>query len=115
MRLRQPPVRHAAPTSNISLLPKLHLPPASKDLPINFADAEKPKFEWGDRTRWKTDDPTTDSGTVIGKFYSFAPHCRRWQWCYLIWLDADSPSAAWIKADIAWEDDLEVWEGKKTV
>ncbi|YAF94054.1 MAG: hypothetical protein AB3A66_15670 [Nodularia sp. CChRGM 3473] len=49
----------------------------------------------------------TDWGTAIGRFYSFAPHLCCWTWCYLIWLSKDSPSAAWISADIAWEQDLE--------
>lgn len=46
-------------------------------------------------------------GGVIGRFYSFAPHQWGWQWGYLIWLDATAPSATWVKADVAWEDDLE--------
>jgi len=33
----------------------------------------------------------------------------------LIWLDTDSPSAAWVKADIAWEDDLEPLETEETL
>ncbi|NEQ46962.1 MAG: hypothetical protein F6K00_26840 [Leptolyngbya sp. SIOISBB] len=69
-----------------------------------------PRFLYGDRLCWKTQNDTTDWGIVIGRFYSFAPHRCHWHWCYLIWLDPDSPSAAWVKADIAWEDDLEPLE-----
>ena len=66
-----------------------------------------PRFLYGDRLCWMSDGEVTDWGTVIGKFYSFAPHYDRWRWCYLLWLDIDSPSSAWLTADIAWEDDLE--------
>jgi hypothetical protein len=85
----------------------LHLPPPVTALPADFPDVEMPHFLYGDRLRWLSNGETTDWGIAIGRFYSFAPHCCRWCWCYLIWLDADSPSAAWVKADIAWEDDLE--------
>ncbi|MBW4578252.1 MAG: hypothetical protein KME42_01595 [Tildeniella nuda ZEHNDER 1965/U140] len=66
-----------------------------------------PRFLYGDRLRWLSNGEPTDWGIAIGRFYSFAPHCCCWDWCYLIWLDANSPSAAWVQADIAWEGDLE--------
>ena len=84
----------------------LHLPLAS-DLPAAFPQGEAPRFHYGDRLRWIPHGNATDWGLVIGQFYSYAPHSRRWQWCYLIWIDPASPSAAWVRADIAWEDDLE--------
>ncbi|PSB24051.1 hypothetical protein C7B82_28665 [Stenomitos frigidus ULC18] len=74
-----------------------------------------PRFLYGDRLRWLSNGEPTDWGIAIGRFYSFAPHRCRWQWCYLIWLDADSPSGAWVKADSAWEDDLEPLETEKTL
>ncbi len=95
----------------IAIIAKLHLPPPTEDLPVDFPDIETPRFSYGDRLCWKTNDTNTDHGTVIGKFYSFAPHCRRWRWCYLIWLDTNSPSAAWVRADTAWESDLQTFEG----
>jgi hypothetical protein len=73
---------------------------------------ETPRFLYGNRLRWIAPGETSDGGIAIGRFYSFAPHCRRWRWCYLIWLDPDSPSSAWAKADIAWEDDLEPLESE---
>ena len=85
---------------------KLHIPRPAADLPTTFPDVEMPRFLYGDCLRWKTNGNTTDWGIVIGRFYSFAPHCCRWRWCYLIWLDANSPSFTWVRADIAWEDDL---------
>lgn len=85
----------------------LKLPPPSISLPTNFPDVEMPQFLYGDRLRWLSDGQATDWGTVIGRFYSFASHSCCWRWCYLIWLDPDSPSSSWITADIAWEDDLE--------
>ena len=102
--IRHPPLETFIP------LTKLRLPPPAADLPITFPDFEIPYFRYGDRLCWTTGGETTDWGAVIGRFYSFAPHCCCWRWCYLIWLDPNSPSAAWVRADIAWEDDLEPLE-----
>ncbi|MBD2517681.1 hypothetical protein H6G93_22420 [Nostoc sp. FACHB-973] len=84
---------------------------SSVDLPDDFANTAKtPRFLYGDKLRWIGSD--TDWGTAIGRFYSFAPHLCCWTWCYLIWLSKDSLSAAWISADIAWEEDLEPLEAE---
>lgn len=88
-------------------LSSLHFPPPTTDLPATFPDVDMPRFLYGDRLRWLSNHETTDWGVAIGRFYNFAPHRCRWHWCYLIWLDPDSPSSTWVKADIAWEDDLE--------
>lgn len=93
-------------------LANLPLPPPSADLPATFPNVEIPRFLYGDRLRWIDHHEPTDWGRAIGRFYSFAPHRCRWCWCYLIWLDADSPSSAWIRADVAWEDDLEPLEAE---
>jgi len=93
-------------------LASLHLPPPTAALLATFPDVEVPNFLYGDRLRWLSNGETTDWGIAIGRFYSFAPHCGRWRWCYLIWLDPDSPSVTWVKADIAWEDDLEPVEAE---
>jgi hypothetical protein len=88
--------------------------PGSVDLPIDFPDTAKtPRFLYGDQLRWL--GCGSDWGTVIGRFYSFAPHLCHWNWCYLIWLSKDSPSAAWTSADIAWEEDLEPLEGSQVL
>ena len=102
-------IRHP-PLDTFTPLTKLHLPSPATDLPTNFPDVEIPRFLYGDRLCWTAQGEITDWGTVIGRFYSFAPHGCRWHWCYLIWLDPDSPSAAWVRADIAWEGDLEPLE-----
>lgn len=81
------------------------------DLPATFPDVETPRFLYGDRLQWISNSETTDWGSVIGRFYCFAPHCDRWQWCYLIWLDPNSPSSSCVKADIAWEEDLQACNG----
>lgn len=97
--------RSDPPILPASLIPSsLHTP---LDLPANFPDVEIPRFLYGDRLRWIAKTDNTDWGTVIGRFYSFAPHACCWQWCYLIWLDPNSPSVTWVRADIAWEEDLE--------
>ncbi|MEH2286354.1 hypothetical protein [Nostoc sp.] len=84
---------------------------SSVDLPDDFpTTAKTPRFLYGDKLRWIGSD--TDWGTAIGRFYSFAPHLCCWTWCYLIWLNKDSLSAAWISADIAWEEDLEPLEAE---
>jgi hypothetical protein len=86
----------------------LKYPDASIELPANFSDVAKtPRFLYGDRLRWLSNESDTDWGIVIGRFYSFASHRCAWSWCYLIWLSKDCPSAAWTSADIAWEEDLE--------
>ncbi|MBN3892701.1 MAG: hypothetical protein HWQ43_27405 [Nostoc sp. JL31] len=96
------------------LLPRLinqKFSASSVDLPDDFANTAKtPRFLYGDKLRWIGSD--TDWGTSIGRFYSFAPHLCCWTWCYLIWLSKDSLSAAWISADIAWEEDLEPLEAE---
>jgi hypothetical protein len=86
----------------------LEFPPPSVDLPSNFPkDATTPRFLYGDKLRWVPISGNTDWGTVIGRFYSFASHQCSWCWCYLIWLDKESPSSIWAVADTAWEEDLE--------
>jgi hypothetical protein len=80
-------------------------------LPTCFPDKVKaPHFVYGDKLRWRFPGSNTEWGIVIGRFYNFASHRCCWMWCYLIWLSKDSPSAAWIVADTAWEDDLEPFE-----
>jgi hypothetical protein len=101
-----------------SLCPTLHPAIAASEpdiaLPATFPDVEMPRFLYGNRLRWIAKDEITDWGTVIGRFYSFASHRCHWRWCYLIWLDPDSPSSTWVKVDIAWEDDLEPLESEAT-
>lgn len=88
---------------------KLIFPPQSIDLPFDFPNtANTPHFLYGDKLRWRSSKNHPDWGIVIGRFYSFAPHRCCWMWCYLIWLSKDSPSAAWIVTDTAWEEDLEL-------
>lgn len=43
----------------------------------------------------------------MGRFYEYNHDRDQWTVCYLIQLAPDSPSAAWIPADMAWEEDLE--------
>jgi hypothetical protein len=103
--IRRPSCEQVKPLS------QLHLSPPAIDLPADFpVNAEMPKFLYGDRLCWLSQGEITDLGIVIGRFYSFAPHRCCWCWCYLLWLDPNSPSAAWVRADIAWEDDLEPLE-----
>ena len=80
----------------------------SVELPSNFPDVQTPRYLEGEKLRWITQDENADWGVVLGRFYNYAPHRRRWTWCYLIWLDKNSPSASWILADTAWEEDLEL-------
>ena len=98
---------------NQDILPasfKLEIPLPSCDLPTDFCDrAKTPRFLYGDKLRWLNGN-NPERGTVIGRFYNFAPHLYDWTWCYLIWLSKDSPSRAWISTDIAWEEDLEPCE-----
>jgi len=102
-------IRHGTSDIPPSLV-HLVFPPPSIDLPANFPDVQTPRYLYGDKLRWIPDSDKTDWGVAIGRFYSFAPHHCAWMWCYLIWLDKLSPSAAWTVADIAWENDLEPLE-----
>ena len=108
---------NAIRTSSANIPPNLvHLAelPSSQDLPANFPNAETPRYLYGDKLRFLCDDDLTDWGVAIGSFYSFAPHLCAWTWCYLIWLDKNSPSANRVVADIAWESDLEPIDEEKT-
>ncbi|WP_245939659.1 hypothetical protein [Stenomitos frigidus] len=90
--------------------------PSPVDLPAHFPEVEMPRFLYGDRLQWVAkQDEAADWGIVIGRFYGFAPHANGWQWCYLIWLDNDAPSARWAVADTAWEADLEPKEREESV
>ena len=83
------------------------IPSLSMDLPENFPEGVTPCYAEGDRIRWRTLTNTTDWGIAIGRFYAYARHRCQWAVCYLVKLDRNSPSAAWVTVDTAWEDDLE--------
>ena len=82
----------------------------SLSLPANFPNVKLPRYKDGQSVRWIGENEPSDWGIVIGRFFNNAPHLKEWSWCYLIWLDKNSPSAAWIVADTAWEDDLKLFE-----
>ncbi|MBD1804051.1 hypothetical protein H6F98_00995 [Microcoleus sp. FACHB-SPT15] len=79
-------------------------------LPANFPNVISPRYKEGQFVRWISENEPNDWGIVIGRFFNDAPHLKRWSWCYLILLDKKSPSAAWVVADTAWEDDLKLFE-----
>lgn len=85
----------------------LEIPPPSIDLPANFPNSVTPCYQEGDRVRWRSLTNNTDWGIVIGRYYTYAQHQCSWAVCYLVWLNEDSPSAAWTVTDTAWEEDLE--------
>jgi hypothetical protein len=85
----------------------LEIPITSQRLPPHFPAVATPRYPDGSCLRWMPSDGGVDWGIAIGRFYAYAPHLCRWSWKYIIFLDCDSPSAAWIVADTAWEDDLE--------
>lgn len=85
----------------------LEIIPSSSNLTPNFTEAIPPRYSEGSCVRWKTLSANREWGVVIGRFYAFAPHQCGWGWRYIVRLDSDSPSAAWVCADTAWEDDLE--------
>lgn len=76
----------------------------------NFAKAVLPRYSEGTRVRWKPINDNNEWGVIIGRFYAFASHRCDWMWRYIVFLDIDSPSADWVAADTAWEDDLEPME-----
>jgi hypothetical protein len=87
------------------LLSEIQLP--TKQLPINFKESATPRYPDGSCLRWIPSNGGVDWGMAIGRFLAYAPHLCRWSWKYIILLEEDSKSAAWVVADTAWEDDLE--------
>jgi hypothetical protein len=85
-------------------------PPLSPELPANFFESATPCYKDGSSLRWLPSKGGVDWGIAIGRFYAYAPHLSRWSWKYIILLDSHSPSAAWVMADMAWEEDLELFE-----
>src|SRR4028118_601339 len=65
-----------------------------------------PLFWCGDPIRWipQPDETETNTGIIIGRFYSYAQHRAQWAWKYLIWLTDSSPL---VVAYTAWEQDIE--------
>jgi hypothetical protein len=86
------------------------IPPPSLELPANFFESAIPGYKDGSSLRWIPSKGGVDWGIAIGRFYAYAPHLYRWSWKYIILLDSQSPSAAWVMADTAWEEDLELLE-----
>jgi len=76
------------------------------DLPNQIAI---PQYSCGSRCRW-IPNPNTDWGTIIGLMYlpcETADADPQWGWVYLLRLDWDSPSRAWVSTDWVEEDQLE--------
>jgi len=94
----------------LSGLPIREVAQTSHSLPANFPNVISPRYKEGQSVRWIGENEPSDWGIVIGRFYNYASHLKEWSWCYLIWLDKNSLSAAWIVADTAWEDDLKLFE-----
>ncbi|MBD2340114.1 hypothetical protein H6G64_24410 [Calothrix sp. FACHB-156] len=93
----------------ISNLPATELTAIStpQSLPEDFPQNTTPPLFWcGDRIRWLpvADEPETNSGVIIGRFFAYAQHQAQWTWKYLIWLDN---SFNVVIADTAWEQDIE--------
>lgn len=82
-------------------------------LPSNFPNVETPQYSEGENVRWKSTHEKTDFGIVLGRFYAYASHIGRWSWKYVVLLDKNSPSSAWVNSDTAWEEDLEEMEHEK--
>jgi len=86
----------------------LEVQPSPVVLPSRFPNGETPRYTDGTRLKWiLPNSRTTDWGRTIGRFYAYASHRCCWSWKYVILLDSKSPSAAWVMADTAWEEDLE--------
>ncbi len=88
-----------------SLSQEIQLPKTG--LPSNFPNVETPHYSEGKNVRWKSNIENPDWGIVLGRFYAYASHLCGWAWKYVVLLDKNSPSSAWVVADVAWEDDLE--------
>ncbi len=88
----------------------LEIQPSSKELLINFFESATPCYKDGSSLRWMPSKGGIDWGIAIGRFLAYAPHLCCWSWKYIILLDSRSPSAAWVRVDTAWEEDVEPLE-----
>ncbi|HEY9610920.1 hypothetical protein [Allocoleopsis sp.] len=88
----------------------LEIQQQEKQQPINFKETPLPCYPDGEILRWIPAKGGVDWGIAIGRFYALAPHLCRMSWKYIILLDSHSPSAAWVRVDTAWEEDLELKE-----
>ncbi len=84
----------------------LEIPTPTTKALDNFPANAKPRYREGDSVKWQSPNNISDWGVIIGHFYAYAKHNCQWGICYLIWLDVNSPSADWVVADTAWEEDL---------
>jgi hypothetical protein len=76
-------------------------------LPSNFPNVKTPQYSEGKNVRWKSNLENPDWGIILGRFYAYASHLCGWAWKYVVLLDENSPSSAWVNSDTAWEEDLE--------
>jgi hypothetical protein len=87
---------------------RLQSHPAWQSLPQGFPDGiGSPRFNIGHHVHWNP-LPSRDFGIVTGLEYAPADHLQAWSWRYVVRLDPQSPSSAWVLTDTAWEDDLEL-------
>ena len=80
--------------------------PQGVELP-NLLNTPPPDYSIGSKVRLTPIDGATEWGTLIGNYLAYAPRVRKWQWKYILFLDFDSPSAAWVKTTFAWQDEIE--------
>jgi len=86
--------------------------PQSVELP-NLLNTPPPDYSIGTKVRLTPIDGATEWGTIIGYYLCYAEHHCKWQWKYILFLDFDSPSAAWVKTTFAWQDEIQCLLGDK--
>ncbi len=85
--------------------------PQSVNLP-NCSNLPLLVYNNGVKVRLTPVNGATEWGTLIGAYLAYACHRCCWMYRYVLWLDKDSPSAAWLKATCVWEDDIEGYLGE---
>ncbi len=89
--------------------------PQSTELPVGFDNGSlkaTPRYREGTKIRLTPIDGISEWGTIIGRYFAYAPHRGMWMWRYIFWLDQNSTSAAWLKATLAWEEEIEAIESE---
>ncbi|BAY10857.1 hypothetical protein [Calothrix sp. NIES-2098] len=80
--------------------------PQSVELP-QLSDIPAPCYSVGTKVRLTPIDGAAEWGTLIGYYLCYAPHRCRWMYRYILYLESNSPSAAWMKSTFAWEEEIE--------
>lgn len=102
---------HAIGDRNLFAVPITLEYPQSTEFP-NLLNLPVPRYAIGVKVRLAPVLGAAEWGTLIGFYWGYAPHRCQWMYRYIIYLDRDSPSAAWIQSTFTWENEIECQLGE---